>query len=266
MGSSKKEETTNKDSGVVSETALHYTKNFDDFVLMRGNRKVVDKHARSLMKRMQEQGNLTTHFPIIVNEKMEVIDGQHRLEALKRLNAMNAKNPDGEIIWTPFYRVEVGLTTDSIRHINNGHRNWTWQDYMTSYVSEGKDVYERFKNLIEHFGFDFTTTLHYCCGDKHDKLNSFREGELVIKDQQKTFQLLKWYKEVTEAADHANTVFAQAMYQLMQHPEYDHSRMERKMNLYSSALKRFVTRADYLRVIEDIYNRGQTEETKRRLF
>lgn len=252
--------------GIVSETALRYTKDFNKFVLMRGNRKVVEQHVLNLMKRMQEQGNLTTHFPIIVNERMEVIDGQHRLEALKRLSSMNLKNPEGETIWTPFYRVETGLTLQAVRDINNGHRNWLWQDYMTSYVNEGKEQYERFQNLIRHFGLSFSTTLRFCVLGEKRMSRAFREGELIIVDHQKAFQLLKWYKEVSDASNHHTEPFATTMHKIMQHPEYDHRRMVRKMELYHTVLKKFVRISDYMRAIEDIYNRGQSEETKVRLF
>lgn len=255
-----------ENDGIVSESALRYTKDFDKFVLMRGNRKVVERHVQSLMNRMQKQGNLTTHFPIVVNERMEVIDGQHRLEALCRLSDMGAKNPDGERVWTPFYRVETGLRIENVRDINNGHRNWTWHDYMTSYVNEGKDDYERFQNLIKHFGLSFSTTLLYCCGDDRGQTKKFREGNLLMRDHQRAFMLLKWYKEISESAQHHTEPFAGVMCRVMQHPEYDHKRMKIKMEKYSTLLKKFVNRADYFRTVEDIYNRGQTEETKVRLF
>lgn len=255
-----------ENDGIVSESALRYTKDFSKFIVMRGNRKVVEKHVLSLMGRMQRQGNLTTHFPIIVNERMEVIDGQHRLEALRRLDEAGVKNPDGEMVWTPFYRVETGLDVNNVRDINNGHRNWAWQDYMTSYISDGRDAYERFKNLIDHFGLSFSTTLHFCCGENKSRTRAFKEGTLLIKDQARAFSLMRWYKEIIEASGHDTSVFAIVMCQIMQHPEYDHKRMVKKMGLYHASLKRFASRPDYLRAIEDIYNRGQSEETKVRLF
>lgn len=254
------------DDGIVRESTLRYTKDFDRFVLMRGNRKVVEKHVQSLMRRMQEQGNLTTHFPIIVNERMEVIDGQHRLEALRRLSESNTKNPEGETVWTPFYRIETGLSVEAVRDINNGHRNWTWQDYLTSYISEDKEQYERFKNLIDHFKLSFSTILYYVCGEDKGRTRAFKEGDLMIRDHQRAFQLLKWYREIVDVSSHDNQTFSIVLHQVMQHPEYDHKRMVRKMGLYHTVLKKFVTRPDYLRAIEDIYNRGQSEETKVRLF
>lgn len=59
------------------------TNNYDMFKRLEGNRFVDPKKVNKLKKSINEVGYISN--PIIVNEKMEVIDGQHRLEALKEL-------------------------------------------------------------------------------------------------------------------------------------------------------------------------------------
>lgn len=62
---------------------IQRTNNYYMFKRLEGNRFVDPKKVNKLKKSIDEVGYISN--PIIVNEKMEVIDGQHRLEALKEL-------------------------------------------------------------------------------------------------------------------------------------------------------------------------------------
>lgn len=63
-------------------TKIFHTREYRKFKLIKGNRIVDENHVRALMKSMRNKDLL---IPIAVNSKMEVLDGQHRLEARKRL-------------------------------------------------------------------------------------------------------------------------------------------------------------------------------------
>ena len=59
---------------------IHITTDYNLFTYLIGNRDIVDKHVKDLSSQIDERD---LNIPIIVNEKMEVCDGQHRLEACK---------------------------------------------------------------------------------------------------------------------------------------------------------------------------------------
>ena len=61
---------------------IHWTTDYDIFKQLLGNREINYNHVRRLIKSMQEEYLIV---PIQVNEKMEVIDGQHRIAACKEL-------------------------------------------------------------------------------------------------------------------------------------------------------------------------------------
>ena len=66
----------------INKNKIHVTSDYDQFTYLVGNRDIVNKHVKSLSA---EIDNRDLEIPIIVNEKMEVCDGQHRLEAYKVL-------------------------------------------------------------------------------------------------------------------------------------------------------------------------------------
>lgn len=59
------------------------TDNYGMFKRLEGNRDIADSRCKKIIKSIQTNGYI--HSPIIVNENMEVIDGQGRLKALETL-------------------------------------------------------------------------------------------------------------------------------------------------------------------------------------
>lgn len=59
------------------------TNKYEIFKQLKGNREVSPKRISKIINSIKEVGYIIN--PIIVNEKMEVIDGQGRLEALRIL-------------------------------------------------------------------------------------------------------------------------------------------------------------------------------------
>ncbi len=62
---------------------INKTYNYDKFGDLDGNRKLNQSNLNWIIESMRKKYN---PIPIIVNKKMQVIDGQHRLEACRRLN------------------------------------------------------------------------------------------------------------------------------------------------------------------------------------
>lgn len=69
----------------MSELQVHATKNYDLFKKLSFNRDVSKENVEKLKKEILREDLLDCH-PIIVNEDMEIIAGQHWLEAARQLN------------------------------------------------------------------------------------------------------------------------------------------------------------------------------------
>ena len=112
-------------------TGTQYVRKTTDYSIfkeLKGNREVAEKRISKLVKSFVDNGWLMN--PILVNEKMEVIDGQARLEALKIL-----KMP-------AYYIIQEGLTVEHCRAMNIYQSNWSIRDYVVSYAKSGMMSYE----------------------------------------------------------------------------------------------------------------------------
>jgi len=61
---------------------IKFTSDYSRFNTVRGNRKVYPLQVAKLLLRIKARGQ---KVPVLVNEKMEIIDGQHRVEVCTQL-------------------------------------------------------------------------------------------------------------------------------------------------------------------------------------
>lgn len=233
---------THDEVAIVSN--IHKTTNYTQFNLLPGNRRLDKSHVRELSRRMQDN-NLTQYFPILVNEKMEIIDGQHRLRALEELK------------YPVYYEIKEGLTIDSTIAFNSGTRNWTWKDYAQSYADRGDKNYEQFLQLYEEFKQRYSILYIYCTGmDRHGRNkagNSFNDGDFVMKNYELSHQLLMQYTELAALSGVESREFAAAAYRFMRSPYYKQDKMLEKLEAKGGMLRDCYFVNDFLTALEDIW-------------
>ena len=118
---------------------LHETRNYDEFKFIKENRKTVARHVERLVESIKKK-NLTKDFPIIVNDEMEILDGQNRFEALKILG------------YPVPYRKAMDMNKKDISLINTMHKGWSTEDYLHQYCVFGYPDYLKLKDFIDWCG------------------------------------------------------------------------------------------------------------------
>lgn len=109
------------------------------FKTLDGNRSVADGRVDKIVSSIQKVGFIQS--PIVVNENLEVVDGQGRLEACKRLG-----------LPIPFIKVK-GIGIEECLSMNINQKNWTMTDYINSYAARGNENYQRIKVFYDCCGF-----------------------------------------------------------------------------------------------------------------
>ena len=141
---------------------LKWTNNYSMFKTIVGNRNVGD--TSKLEKSMKEHGVLP--IPIIINEKCEVIEGQHRLKAAEKLG-----------LSIP-YIVHKGAGIDDCILMNNTSKPWEIIDYINSYADRGYPEYVELRRLLEKYNsLPQRTIIDIGCGSSID--GSSRANSLI---------------------------------------------------------------------------------------
>lgn len=157
----------------VSNTVLR-TSDYTKFKALEGNRSVLENRKARIRKSVKENGQLFS--PIIVNEKMEIIDGQGRYEVFKEDNL-------------PIdYIIKPGLTLKDCVILNSTSMHWTLQDYIDSFVVQGNANYERLNNLVKmHKNAPIGTIMFASVGiansAHYGNKNDIKGGKLEISEE-----------------------------------------------------------------------------------
>lgn len=99
--------------GVNVVGSLFSTTDYSLFKKMRGNRSISSNP--NLEEEIKEMGQLS---PVMVNSNYEIIDGQHRVEVLKKLNK------------PVIFIISDHIVPRTIISINSTQRNWKNEDYL----------------------------------------------------------------------------------------------------------------------------------------
>lgn len=120
----------------VNVDVVWSTYDYNAFSLMdEGLNRGVD-HWLTIVKSMARCPMMS---PIIVNDKLEIIDGQNRFFARRYLGLPIE------------YIVRSGYGVVQARNYNTSHKNWTKSDFVSSYSAEGVESYVMLEQLYLRF-------------------------------------------------------------------------------------------------------------------
>lgn len=243
------------------------TKNYDDFVMMKGNRDIDEPNVKRFMKIIQE-GKLYDEVqvnPTKMNGKWVIVDGQHKFTALKRL---------GKAVPVIVKRTNVPLK--GVVDINTQRKNWTDVDRVRSYSELGNENYTRLYNIFLELNKVHSVTINtvakMCHGslaqsDKAEKEYNLKGGNWVFKktesDVRKVFN--ECVKFTKRHPDCMSATFINCIQSLMENQEgFSIKRLLESSRKNPHKFLRCATKPDMLRMLEELYNFNR--EKKSRLY
>ena len=226
---------------------------YNAFKKMPENRSVTEQRRNTILASVSEKEILN---PIIVNEKMEIIDGQGRFEALRAL---------GRPIK---YAICPGADAEDCRRLNRANTNWKKQDYAESYSRAGNFNYTRLLAASKMTGLSITTVLIYsgCQSMLKNNVNrttagynAFEEGKLIFTDGdvQEVQRVAGLVKEINDSLLNEgpqSKYFSRAVQIVITTPGYDHKRMIRNCEKLRSTFVLAGQLERQLKEFERIYN------------
>jgi hypothetical protein len=230
------------------------TKDYDKFCRLEGNRMINTANLKQIKKSMLEKQLIS---PIIVNEKMEVIDGQHRFQAQKELEL------------PVYYVVQFGYGREETQILNSNSRNWSIDDYMDSYCESNLTHYLTYRDFFHKWGFKHNEIMNMLNGTIHDRSlqTYFKCGKYKVKKLKQAEQQAKQITEMIKFyAGYKRRGFVLAMLECFNNDSFDFKYFLKKCKYQSTKLVDCVRYQDYLKIIEEIYNYKTRTKEKIRLY
>lgn len=238
---------------VMQGTEVHTTTDYFLFKPIDGNRNKNALHLNRLKKSITEHYLFTV---IIVNERYEIIDGQHRFECVKDLGLpLN-------------YIVCKGYGLNEVQILNQNSKTWNADDYLTGYCNLKNENYLIYKEFKEKYQFGHNECMSMLTGINMNGgtlFNAFKDGTFKVtnlvnaeKEAEQIWMLEDLYKGFKRRA------FIYAMLCLFDKPQFDFSEFLQKIKKQPSALKDCVDIKQYISLIEEIYNYRRHEKVNLR--
>lgn len=232
---------TQKDTTV---NTVRKTSNYSKFATLGGNRKLNELHLKRLLSSVMTS-NLLSSNPILVNEKYQIIDGQHRFQVCKELGL------------PIYYLMTENLGLSEVQILNANTKNWKLDDYIDGYCDMGLPEYCYLQTQMRKTGYGMTILLAIFAsgGVSGSSIENLKSGVLELPHKNRGLVILQWindFKKYYEGAD--RRTFVLALVQLFAIKGYNHEKMIQKLQYQSMKLVDCTNTKTYLALLEEIYN------------
>lgn len=230
---------------------IYSTTDYSKFKIIVGNRALRMTNVSAIQKSSSEEQLM---IPIIVNEKFEIIDGQHRFKSWSNLGL--------PIIYT----IAEGYNLSQVRRANQNSINWTISDFFKMHSDLENTSFKQIQEIMDKNGLRVNGIIKLISKVtesnqvkiKQDIINgtlSLSDAEMVriniFLEHFQDFDFYRYYKDNT---------FVTAFLDLYFYSEYDHqimsSRLEKSRHFLSG---KFKDKHDALNTLTRLYSYGVTK-------
>jgi len=239
----------------MAKILLQYTKNYDLFILKADNRDVTDeRHIKALMESMQRNEFLKSKAITVKNEgaKYIVIDGQHRLEAAKRL---------GITLW---YTVDDEISDEALPDLQIA-KKWLPKDYLKHFVMKDIKKYKTLQEICETYPKVSITTVVLLLegsGNTYGSRGRFETGTINIVNQENALKTLRYAYDMYQLYKHEwlfGRTFLKAFADIIQIEGYSQKIMMDRLSVNSENFRQMLSEEGYYKMFNEVYNYRATK-------
>lgn len=227
------------------------TKNYSKFKLHQKNRKINYSKVERLAAAI-DKINLLPIYPIVVNKKFEILDGQHRFEAAKSIKA------------DIYYLVsESNYGIENVADSNNFQSHWKLDDYVNYYAADGREPYIKLITLSKKYNIaaSFLCNIHQLA----KIAGKIKDGSFEFKNYTETLEIIKQAKAIGIEFGFKywnQRTFLRAILFISKVNGYNKLRMQQKLQAHKNSLVRCFTAEDYIKLLESVYNLNSVEQVR----
>ncbi|MDH5442392.1 MAG: ParB/RepB/Spo0J family partition protein [Candidatus Nomurabacteria bacterium] len=242
---------------------LFATKEYSTFSFLDENRDVDSRKVANLKQSFRDNGYKFN--PIFVNEKLNIIDGQHRFRAIVESNQVL------------YFFIMPGWNAKDVRTLNINLSEWKDIDFLKSYAkdknNDQRSDYARLYRFHQIYDFNLTTTIMIVKGRGQSSVGEgkmkLRQGSLAVstKDIDRATAFIEKLEDFINYHPKGwkSQSFVRSFSIMQMTPGYNHERMVEKLQDYPDAVLREAKTLhikDYLTILENMYNRNLSRNSK----
>ncbi len=239
-----------------SDVTVYVTTDHKIFNRVKGNRDINKTKVKKLVYDIKNGRDMLKDFPILTTaagNKMDVVDGQHRLSAAMQTNK-------------PIYYIirEQQLELEQMARFNSLQEKWKPKDFINCYIEKGIKDYKVLQDFTEQYGLPISIALNLLyygvtgsdAGAKDEIAELFRKGKFLAKHKKQATDIIEECKRF-QAFDGWNTrPFIVTISKILGADKCDFDELVEKFNQDPRQLQKHSNTKAYLTNLESIYNKG----------
>lgn len=238
---------------------IYWTTDYGQFKFLKGNRDLDELKVRRITRSVEGGLEFFKYCPIMVNEQMYIIDGQHRFYVCKQMH-LNI-----------YYVVVPNFSLRQIAEMNNNASRWKDVDFMNCYIDVGINDYKVLREFIDKYslrvGIGASLLMNGASptGGSGTDRDAFRDGLFKVAYLDEATELMEKCCQFNEFTSSWNSrSFIKAIQILTSSPDYDHQEMIEKLRMHNLAIEKRGTHKEYLTHLEELFNFRNSK--RRRLY
>ena len=230
-----------------SNPKIYYTTEYGRFKFLKGNRDINELKVKKIREAINNGIDILKYAPVIVNERMEIIDGQHRFAVAKELKS------------NVYYVIHAEADLSIVPAINSKSSKWRNIDFLNSYCDLKKQEYLQLAEFIHNYPVNLPTAiklLHSGLANKSaGAIEAFRDGELECKYLKLAEAICQKLQDFQHYCDNPfSGRMIDAMRLLMDNGKYNHDLMVKKLEESGRHIENVTSVKTIIQDLESIIN------------
>lgn len=231
----------------VHEVRIKHTNDYDLFHFNPANRKLVPATLRELRVQIRKK-NMLHLKPILVDKKMNIVDGQHRYTVAKEFGLT-------------IYYIVGDVNDKEMLELNANQKSLVLNDYLDSYVAQGSPEYITVRDFVQRHNIMLYAAISLLAGRKSqanaELVKTFKSGEFKVRDLEHAERVLRIRDAMQPFAQdfYQQRKFTNAVAQVVSIPGFDEARLKDSLERNGfDQLKPAVSTELYAKQIVSVYN------------
>lgn len=225
----------------MSQSTVYKTKDYGKFGVYKFNRSINESLVKKIMESIAAIGYIHGK-PVIVDKDMNVIDGQHRLEACKRLNL------------SVYYMITTTDPQKTIIELNAKQVGWKMNDYIHSWAGSGVKCYIDLQEFEKKHRLGITNALLVLFDNSLDTVDikNIKAGK-KFKINPKAEEIVAFIEACNLVPYYKSSYFIKAVVRVFKIANEKHLE---KLKQHIISLPQQATAAAYVAAFENLVNKG----------
>jgi hypothetical protein len=233
---------------VEAVVKIYFTREYSRFKSILGNRELSQSKIKKLTKDITNGLDMLKYCPIIVDEHMNVIDGQHRLWVAKKLESN---------VW---YVIANKKSLYDIAKINSAVERWKAKDFINCYINLKNENYIKLERFMREYNIGLTVALSLL--QTGNALNnsityskeSFESGNFQIKHLESSIELMRFVEKFNDYKGFNRREFIDALQRIIKANKCDIERLLENFKINHKMMEGAVSTKQIIVKLEEIYN------------